>query len=172
VRRMGQQRLLVGLWRAGNQRGAMTACCRSKASGHVIAQQSDACGMAAVSQRQRAAGGGGVLRIGERRLSAESDVRQIVDEFRYHPPPGGDMSKREPQMTLKTEERDICLNSGTRGNSAPTSSGWMKNRFSLRAQARGRTQERALGADPHAGWAAAGGRAGTALFRYRVRHRL
>jgi hypothetical protein len=89
VRRMGQQRLLVGLWRAGNQRGAMTACCRSKASGHVIAQQSDACGMAAVSQRQRAAGGGGVLRIGERRLSAESDVRQIVDEFRYHPPRGG-----------------------------------------------------------------------------------
>ena len=34
-------------------------------------------GVAAVAHRQRAAGAGGVLRVGERRLRAEGDVRQI-----------------------------------------------------------------------------------------------
>jgi len=36
------------------------------------------------------------------------------------------MGKHEPQITLKTEERDICLNSGTRGIWPPKSSCWDK----------------------------------------------
>ena len=39
------------------------------------------------------------------------------------------MGKRETQIILKTEERDICLNSGTRGIWPPKSSCWDKTVF-------------------------------------------
>jgi hypothetical protein len=44
---------------------------------HVIAEERDACSMAAIAHRQSAAGAGGVRRVGERRLRTERDVRQI-----------------------------------------------------------------------------------------------
>jgi hypothetical protein len=48
-----------------------------EASGHVVAEKRDGGGVAAVGHRQRAAGFGVVLGVGERRLRAEGDIRQI-----------------------------------------------------------------------------------------------
>jgi hypothetical protein len=46
-------------------------------SGHVVAEERDGGGVAAVGHGERAAGVGAVLGIGERRLGAEGDVRQV-----------------------------------------------------------------------------------------------
>jgi hypothetical protein len=69
-----QQRLPFGLG-FGDQRSAVGD--GDKASGHVVDEKRDTAGMAAVAHRQRAAGVGVGLRIGERRLRAEGDVRHI-----------------------------------------------------------------------------------------------
>ena len=52
---MRQQRLLRRLRRLREQRTAMTVGCRHKASGHVVAEERDSGGVAAVRHRQRAA---------------------------------------------------------------------------------------------------------------------
>jgi hypothetical protein len=75
--RMRQQRLLAGLPGLREQGAAVAVGRGDEASGHVVAEEGDGCRMAAVGHGQRAAGVGGVLRIGERRLCAEGDVRQI-----------------------------------------------------------------------------------------------
>ena len=72
-----QQRLLFCLLHFRDQRAAVAVGGEDEASGDVVAEERDARGMAAVAHRQSAAGAGGVLRIGERRLRAESDVRQV-----------------------------------------------------------------------------------------------
>jgi len=59
-------------------------------------------------------------------------VGDRVDEFRDHPP-WGDISNANRRSSSKPKERDICLNTGTRGNSPPKSSGWNQSRFSFRA---------------------------------------
>jgi hypothetical protein len=77
VRRVGQQRLLPGLLGLRHQRAAMPVGCGDEASGHVVAEKCDGGGVAAVGHRQRTAGLGVVLGVGERRLRTEGDVRQI-----------------------------------------------------------------------------------------------
>jgi hypothetical protein len=79
------------------------------------------------------------------------------------------IGKRDPQIILKTEKRSAVLELGQDGKFAAKSSGWDENGVSLNATSSSRGQERPLGADPPAGGPRAGGQAGKALFRYRVR---
>ena len=73
---MARQRRRPGL-RLGDQRTAVAVGRGDEVARHVVAEERDARRMAAVGQRQRAADLASVLRIGERRLRAERDVRQI-----------------------------------------------------------------------------------------------
>jgi hypothetical protein len=53
-----------------------------------------------------------------------------IDDFEA--PPGGLMGTREAQITFKTEDRDIRLELGREGKFTAKSSGWDKNRVSVR----------------------------------------
>jgi hypothetical protein len=68
------------------------------------------------------------------------------------------MSKREPQIILKTNERKIVLEMGLEGKFAAKSSGWDENL--LRTTSSKYRSRRPLGADPQAFGPAAGRRAG------------
>jgi hypothetical protein len=78
------------------------------------------------------------------------------------------MSKREPQMILKTDERGAVLELGRDGKFAAKSNGWDDNRLLLEGDSFRTGSRTGAGVDPPAGGAVAGGRAGTALFRCRV----
>ena len=67
-------------------------------------------------------------------------------------PSGGLWAKgREPQIILKTDERDLVLELGARRKFVVKSSSWEKNRvFVEDDKPRGRGQERPLGDDPSA----------------------
>jgi hypothetical protein len=76
VRWARQQRLLIkSLFR--DQRPTVAVGRDDEGSGHVIADQRDRRRVAAVAHRQGAPSAGGILGIGERRLRAEDDVRQV-----------------------------------------------------------------------------------------------
>jgi hypothetical protein len=65
------------------------------------------------------------------------------------------MGKREPQIILKTDKRNIHLELGRDGKFAAKSTGWdEKSGFPRRRQARSRGQARPLGGDPPSGGAA------------------
>jgi hypothetical protein len=78
------------------------------------------------------------------------------------------MGKREAEIILKTDERKVVFELALKGKFSANQLAGTKTGFSSRATSRGRGQERPLGADPPPGGGAAGGRADTALFRYRV----
>jgi hypothetical protein len=73
---------------------------------------------------------------------------------------GGPRPSANRRSSLKRKSATSSSNLGMRGNS----SGWGESRVSSRAT----VSNGPLGADPPAGGPAAEGRAGTALFRYRV----
>ncbi len=73
---MRQQQRLRYLRLLRDQSAAVAVRRGDEASGHVVAEEREVRGVAAIAHRQRA-GGGAVLRVGERRLRAEGDVRQI-----------------------------------------------------------------------------------------------
>ena len=73
----------------------------NKARGHVVAEDHDGGGVAAVAHRQRAAGAGGIRLIGERRVRAEGDEVEAM--------PG----KGVPCSTLKPRNEKAAL--GTAG---------------------------------------------------------
>jgi hypothetical protein len=59
---------------------------------------------------------------------------------------------REPQIILKSDQRNILVETGREGKFTVKSNGWDENRVLHRGrQARGGGQERPLGADPPAG---------------------
>jgi hypothetical protein len=68
---MRQQRLLSRLPRLGEQSAPVAIRRSDEASRHVVAEKRDGGGVAAVGPRARAAGLGGILGVGERRLRAE-----------------------------------------------------------------------------------------------------
>ncbi len=70
--RTGQQRLLR-LRCFGDERAAVAVGRGDEASGHVVAEERDARGMAAIGHRQRAAGGAQQAR-GERKLKIYAPV--------------------------------------------------------------------------------------------------
>ena len=74
---MAQWRRLVCLWRFRDQCAAISVRGGDEAPGHVVAEERDGGGLRAVGHRKRAAGIGAVRRLGEGRLGAEGDVRQI-----------------------------------------------------------------------------------------------
>jgi hypothetical protein len=79
------------------------------------------------------------------------------------------MGKGEPQTIRKSgRARPFALSLGARGIRRQIKRLGRKPSFPRGRQTRGRSQERPLNAHPPAGGAAAGGRAATALFRYRV----
>jgi hypothetical protein len=68
-------------------------------------------------------------------------------EFRDHTP-GGFMTKREPQIILKTDERKIHIELGLEGKFAAKSTGWdEKPGLPRRGPVGDRSQGRPLGAD-------------------------
>jgi hypothetical protein len=69
--RVRQQRLLSRLPRLGEQSAPVAIRRSDEASRHVVAEKRDGGGVAAVGHRARAAGLGGILGVGERRLRAE-----------------------------------------------------------------------------------------------------
>ena len=73
---MGQQRRCPGLC-LGDQRPAVAVGGDCETSRHVVAKERDRRGMAPVAHRQCSPGAGAVLRVGERRMRAERDVRQV-----------------------------------------------------------------------------------------------
>jgi hypothetical protein len=75
------------------------------------------------------------------------------------------MGKLEPQIILKTDARSAVLEL-SREKFAAKSNSWDENRLFFEATASERGQERALVLNHLPAGAAAGGRAGTALFRY------
>ena len=77
VRRMGQQRLPIGLWRSRNQCVPVPARCRCKAPGYVVAKESDSGRMARVGHPYAVPGDEAVLRVGKGRLRAGSEVQQV-----------------------------------------------------------------------------------------------
>jgi hypothetical protein len=78
------------------------------------------------------------------------------------------MGKREPQIILKTDERGAVLELGRDGKFAAKSHGWDDNRLLLEGDSFGTGSRTGARANPPAGGAVAGRRAGTALFRCRV----
>lgn len=68
---MRQQRLLSRLPRLGEQSAPVAIRRSDEAPRHVVAEKRDGGGVAAVGHRARAAGLGGILGVGERRLRAE-----------------------------------------------------------------------------------------------------
>ena len=73
---MRQKRLLLRL-RLGDQRAAMAVGGCEEAPGHVVAEKRNCRGVTPVRHCESAADAGAVLRIGERRLRAAGNVRQI-----------------------------------------------------------------------------------------------
>jgi hypothetical protein len=78
------------------------------------------------------------------------------------------MGKRETQIILKTEERNLLLEVGGDGKFDAKTVGWGENRVFLEDDSSRSRSRTGAGADPPAGGVAADGRAGRALFRYRV----
>ena len=77
MRWVGQQQRRQRLRLLRDQRATVAVGRDGKASGHVVAEERDRRSVSAVAYRQRAASAGRVRRIGERRLRAEGDVRQV-----------------------------------------------------------------------------------------------
>ena len=74
---MRQQRLLLRLLHLRDQRAAVAVGGGEEAPGHVVAEERDGGGVTPVLHSQSAAGIRAVLGVGERRLRAESDIRQV-----------------------------------------------------------------------------------------------
>ena len=81
------------------------------------------------------------------------------------------MGKREPQIILKTEERDICRNSGTSGNSQPNQAVGMKTGFSSRATSSRSLSRSTAGCSRTSCGPATGGRTAPMLFSGRLKRR-
>ena len=82
------------LQRFRDQCAAMSVSGGDEAPGHVVAEERDGGGVTAVAHRERAAGFGAVPRIGERRLGAEGDLRQVDAVLRAEPGHGAGESCR------------------------------------------------------------------------------
>ena len=77
--------------------------------------------------------------------------------FETNPPTSqGFMSKREPQIILKTDERKIVLEMGLEGKFAAKSSGWDENWVFLEATSSRSQSSTAAGCSRLARWPASG----------------